>query len=67
MFLMNRGKTDICVGTEKLFNNQLYLVIDKMIVALASVTQTGFGSRCLCMLNFKDVVLGNIEGLYGTE
>lgn len=43
----------------KCLENRSCLVIDKVIPALASVTQTGPGSCCLCMLNFKDVALRN--------
>lgn len=50
------------LALRKCFKNRSCLVIDKAIVALAPATQTGFGSRCLCMLNFKDVVLRNTGG-----
>lgn len=50
------------LAVRKCLENRSRLVIDKVIPALASVTQTGPGSRWLCMLNFKDVALRNTGG-----
>jgi hypothetical protein len=50
------------LAVRKCLENRSRLVIDKVIPALVSVTQTGPGSRCLCMLNFKDVALRNTGG-----
>lgn len=48
------------LAVRKCLENRSRLVIDKVTPALASVTQTGPGSSCLCMLNFKDVALRNM-------
>lgn len=59
------------LAVRKCLENRSRLVIDKVTPALASVTQTGPGSSCLCMLNFKDVALRNTGwgegGLHETE
>lgn len=50
------------LSLRKCFKNWSCLVIDKIVLALVSVIQTGLGSGCLCMLNFKYMVRSNTEG-----
>lgn len=62
MFLGVEAKQMSVLAVKKCLENRSRLVIDKAMPALASVTQTGPGSSCLCMLNFKDVALRILSG-----